>query len=287
MDLVIMAAGKGSRFGGLKQLCPVGVNGEFIIDYNIYDAIKAGFKRIIIIIRKEYQELFEETINKRIKNVPIIYVYQTSELNGINRNKPWGTAHALYMIKDVVSDKFAIINGDNWYGVDCFKKLYDALINSKENNINLVGYEIIKTLTNDKEVKRGLIFRENNQEIIKESLVYKDNDVIIARDLKTKEKVKVNKNTLVSTNAWAFNKRIFNLLEKYMYEFKVNTLDISNDEFMLPDVISKMVLNDNFNLNVVKSDADWYEITYPEDADYIRIKVEEKIKKGFYPLNLW
>ena len=287
MDLVIMAAGKGSRFGGLKQLCPVGVNGEFIIDYNIYDAIKAGFKRIIIIIRKEHQELFEKTINKRIKNVPIIYVYQTSELNGINRNKPWGTAHALYMIKDVVSDKFAIINGDNWYGVDCFKKLYDALINSKENNINLVGYEIIKTLTNDKEVKRGLIFRENNQEIIKESLVYKDNDVIIARDLKTKEKVKVNKNTLVSTNAWAFNKRIFNLLEKYMYEFKVNTLDISNDEFMLPDVISKMVLNDNFNLNVVKSDADWYEITYPEDADYIRIKVEEKIKKGFYPLNLW
>ena len=287
MDLVIMAAGRGARFGGLKQLCPVGLNGEFIIDYNIYDAIKAGFKRIIIIIRKEYQELFEETINKRIKNVPIIYVYQTSELNGINRNKPWGTAHALYMIKDVVSDKFAIINGDNWYGVDCFKKLYDALINSKENNINLVGYEIIKTLTNDKEVKRGLIFRENNQEIIKESLVYKDNDVIIARDLKTKEKVKVNKNTLVSTNAWAFNKRIFNLLEKYMYEFKVNTLDISNDEFMLPDVISKMVLNDNFNLNVVKSDADWYEITYPEDADYIRIKVEEKIKKGFYPLNLW
>ncbi len=287
MDLVIMAAGRGARFGGLKQLCPVGLNGEFIIDYNIYDAIKAGFKRIIIIIRKEHQELFEKTINKRIKNVPIIYVYQTSELNGINRNKPWGTAHALYMIKDVVSDKFAIINGDNWYGVDCFKKLYDALINSKENNINLVGYEIIKTLTNDKEVKRGLIFRENNQEIIKESLVYKDNDVIIARDLKTKEKVKVNKNTLVSTNAWAFNKRIFNLLEKYMYEFKVNTLDISNDEFMLPDVISKMVLNDNFNLNVVKSDADWYEITYPEDADYIRIKVEEKIKKGFYPLNLW
>ena len=129
MDLVIMAAGKGSRFGGLKQLCPVGVNGEFIIDYNIYDAIKAGFKRIIIIIRKEHQELFEKTINKRIKNVPIIYVYQTSELNGINRNKPWGTAHALYMIKDVVSDKFVIINGDNWYGEDCFKKLYDALIN--------------------------------------------------------------------------------------------------------------------------------------------------------------
>lgn len=287
MDLVIMAAGKGSRFGGLKQLCPVGVNGEFIIDYNIYDAIKAGFKRIIIIIRKEHQELFEKTINKRIKNVPIIYVYQTSELNGINRNKPWGTAHALYMIKDVVSDKFAIINGDNWYGEDCFKNLYDALINSKENNINLIGYEIIKTLTNDKEVKRGLIFRENNQKIIKESLVYKDNDVIIARDLKTKEKVEVNKNTLVSTNAWAFNKRIFNLLEKYMYEFKVNTLDISNDEFMLPDVISKMVLNDNFNLNVVKSDADWYEITYPEDADYIRIKIEGKIKKGIYPLNLW
>lgn len=287
MDLVIMAAGKGSRFGGLKQLCPVGVNGEFIIDYNIYDAIKAGFKRIIIIIRKEHQELFEKTINKRIKNVPIIYVYQTSELNGINRNKPWGTAHALYMIKDVVSDKFAIINGDNWYGEDCFKKLYDALINSKENNINLIGYEIIKTLMNDKEVKRGLIFRENNQEIIKEALVYKDNDVIIAKDLKTKEKVKVNKNTLVSTNAWAFNKQIFSLLKKYMYEFKVNTLDISNDEFMLPDVISKMVLNDNFNLNVVKSDADWYEITYPEDADYIRIKIEEKIKKGFYPLNLW
>ena len=191
------------------------------------------------------------------------------------------------MIKDVVSDKFAIINGDNWYGEDCFKNLYDALINSKENNINLIGYEIIKTLTNDKEVKRGLIFRENNQKIIKESLVYKDNDVIIARDLKTKEKVEVNKNTLVSTNAWAFNKRIFNLLEKYMYEFKVNTLDISNDEFMLPDVISKVVLNDNFNLNVVKSDADWYEITYPEDADYIRIKIEEKIKKGIYPLNLW
>jgi choline kinase len=287
MDLVIMAAGRGTRFGGLKQLCPVGVNGEFIIDYNIYDAIKAGFKRIIIIIKKEHQELFEKTLNKRIKKIPIIYVYQTSELNGMNRIKPWGTAHALYMVKNVVSDKFALINGDNWYGEDCFIKLYDTLINNKENNINVIGYEIIKTLMNDKEVKRGVIFRENNQDIINESLVYKSNGYLYAKDLKNKEEVKVDKNALVSTNAWAFNKRIFSLLEKYMHDFKVNTLDISNDEFMLPDVISKIVLNDNFILNVVKSNADWYEITYPEDADYIRIKIKEKIKNGIYPLNLW
>ncbi len=219
MDLVIMAAGMGSRFGGLKQTQAVGHNGEFIIDYSIYDAIKAGFKRIIFIIRKENLDIFEETIGKRIKNyIEVLYVFQDMsnlpiKLERNERVKPWGTGHALLSIKDIVKGKFVIINADDFYGRDAFLQMANYLKNN--DNYALVGYKLINTLSKNGCVSRGVcsykdgfLDRLNERlgvQIRNDELTYIENDEI---------KV-IDKNSNVSVNFFGLDDQIFKYAEQY------------------------------------------------------------------------
>ena len=231
MDLVIMAAGMGSRFGGLKQIEPIGPNGEFIIDYNIYDAIQNGFDRVVLIIKKEQEEIFRETIGKRLEHhVKVEYVYQEPNIPGvtIERTKPWGTAQAILCTKDTVKGPFAVINSDDYYGADCFKVLHDFLVNIKPNECGTVGYNVLKTITESGSVKRGVLEEKDNIVTkITESLIEKKDNKIYATKLGTTETIEIPSTTRVSMNALAFTQDIFKHLETGLKHFIETAKDLT------------------------------------------------------------
>ena len=201
MQLLIMAAGMGSRFGGLKQIAPMGPNDEFIIDYSIYDAIKEGFSKVVFIIKEENYDIFKETIGSRVEpHVPVEYVFQ--KLENIpdfvkipeERIKPWGTAHAIYCAKEAITEPFLVINADDFYGNDAFKVAADFLKNSKEKEYATIGYEAIKTMTENGSVKRGVIFsNENKLDSIVESSIIEDGNKIACTPLNGAEPFKIEK----------------------------------------------------------------------------------------------
>ncbi len=292
MDLVIMAAGMGSRFGGLKQTQAVGHNGEFIIDYSIYDAIKAGFKRIIFIIRKENLDIFEETIGKRIKNyIEVLYVFQDMsnlpiKLERNERVKPWGTGHALLSIKDIVKGKFVIINADDFYGRDAFLQMANYLKNN--DNYALVGYKLINTLSKNGCVSRGVcsykdgfLDRLNERlgvQIRNDELTYIENDEI---------KV-IDKNSNVSVNFFGLDDQIFKYAEQYFIQFLTNPdTDLLKSEFYLPVIIQNMIDANIIKMKVIETNDIFCGITYKEDLDELKRHIDNLIIDGIYPENLW
>ena len=213
MDLVIMAAGMGSRFGGLKQIEKFGPNGEFLIDYSIYDAIKYGFKRVVFIIKKENEEIFKSTIGKRVEShIPVEYVFQDMEdipvklSENFERIKPWGTAHAIYCCRNVVKENFAIINADDFYGADAYRAASEFLNSNKdEKTFGMVGYEIKNTLSETGSVKRGVCnFKDGYLTSLTESSVAKEGKGIIAKPLSGEPSFKVDDNSICSMNMFLF-----------------------------------------------------------------------------------
>lgn len=292
MDLVIMAAGMGSRFGGSKQTQIIGNNDEFIIDYSIYDAIKAGFNRVIFIIRKENFESFEESIGKRIKKyIEVLYVFQDIfnipiKLENKNRIKPWGTGHALLSIKDVVKDKFVIINADDFYGRDAFIKIFDYL--KSNENYALVGYKLINTLSKNGSVSRGICSYKDGYldklnekldvQIRNNKLTYIEND-----EIKT---IKIDTN--VSVNFFGLDTRIFKYAEQYFIQFLTNpNTDLLKSEFYLPTIIQNMIDENIVKMKVIETDDVFCGITYKEDLEELKNHVNNLINKGVYPDKLW
>ena len=230
MTLVIMAAGMGSRFGGLKQVEPVGPNGEFILDYSIYDAIKAGYKKVVFIIKEENYELFRETIGKRIeKKIKVEYAFQRIENvpNGVKvpetRVKPWGTSHAILSAKNYINEPFTVINADDFYGYDPFVKIKNFFEENKdENKYAMIGYKTINTMSKNGSVKRGICSKDDNNMLNKlvESSIEEKEGKIIATPLEDKNsEFEITKDTLVSMNFFGFNPSIFKYLEEEMTEF--------------------------------------------------------------------
>ena len=224
--LLIMAAGMGSRFGGLKQIEPIGPNGEFIIDYSIYDAIKSGFTKVVFIIKEENFELFKDTVGKRIESkIPVEYVFQKMEFlpEGYNvpegRVKPWGTAHAILCAKDVIHEPFLVINSDDFYGSDAFRvasEFMDEEHKSDKEEFSLIGYKVVNMLTENGSVKRGVCMMESNKLLgIKESKVEQKEGVIEAEPLNGEATFTVTPDTLVSMNMLGFTPDIFNYIEKH------------------------------------------------------------------------
>ena len=222
--LLILSAGMGSRFGGLKQLEPVGPSGEFIIDYSIYDAIRCGFNKIVFIIKKENYEIFRETIGKRIEDkIDVKYVFQ--ELSNLpsgysvpdNRIKPWGTAHAILCAKDVINEPFAIINADDFYGKDAYRvisEFMDKKHDGSKEEFGLVGYKVINTLTLNGTVKRGVcVLHDNHLVSLDESVIEKRDNDIYATSLVTNNEYKITNDTLVSMNMMSFTPNIFKYIE--------------------------------------------------------------------------
>lgn len=298
MNLVVMAAGMGSRFGGLKQLTPVGKNGEFLIDYSIYDAILCGVEKVIFIIRKEHDSLFRETIGKRIeKKIKVEYVYQ--DMNdlpcecpkNIKREKPWGTGHALYSARYAINSSFIIINSDDFYGRESFKIISEFLKNNQtdiKKHYAMVGYYLKNTLSNNGTVTRGICEVDNNYYLARitetKNINHQDNKIFYTIDDK---KYIIPDNTMVSVNLFGFTKDILEDVEGYLKDFFKTEDNLENAEFYLPTIVRKSIEDKKADMKVLNTNSNYFGMTYKEDLEELKIKIRKLIENGVYPDNLW
>ena len=295
--LLIMAAGMGSRFGGLKQATPFGPNGEFIIDYSIYDAIKCGINKVVFIIKEENYVLFRDTVGKRIEDkVEVHYVFQN--LDNVpskyeipsDRVKPLGTAHAILCAKDVINEPFVVINSDDFYGRDAYLKIskfLDEEHDGSKEQFGLVGYDVINTLTENGSVKRGVCEINNNKLVgLTESKIEDIDGIIKCETLSDGRTFTIEKDTKVSMNMFAFNPSIFKYLEeKFIYFLEHNNL--LKDEYLIPDVLSTGVSEGYCDVTIIPTTAKWAGVTYKEDTNSVINFINNLIEKGEYKYNLW
>ena len=296
ISLVIMAAGIGSRFGrGIKQLEPVGPNGEIIMDYSIYDAIKSGFNKIIFIIRKDIEKDFKEVIGNRIEkiceklNVEVYYTYQ--ELENIpndfkapkDRKKPWGTGHAVLSCKDIIREPFVVINADDYYGKDSFKNMYEFL--SKNNNeFCMAGFKLKNTLSDNGGVTRGICQIDKNDyltEIIETSNIIKVGERAVVED----REIDINSN--VSMNMWGLTPKFINTLEQGFIEFLEKEVNNTKSEYLLPIFIGELLKENRIKVKVLETKDKWFGVTYKEDKEFVKNSFKELIAKGEYKENLF
>ena len=294
MTLLILAAGMGSRFGGLKQMEPMGPNGEFIIDYSVYDAKKAGFNKIVFVIKEEMYEDFKNTIGKRVEDkIDVEYVFQKMEDIPISmdfeRVKPWGTGHAILECKDVINEPFAIINADDFYGRNSFIKAYQFLKNEiNDKQFGLIGYRACNTITENGSVKRGVCEIENNNLVgIDESSIERIDDHIHCKSLVDGKEYDVELNRLVSMNMLLFTPKIFNYLERDFVNFLNGMKDKEKDEFLIPEVVDQHIKSGDVSVKVIETDSVWYGVTYKEDKDSVKDAINNLINNGEYNKNLW
>ena len=299
ITLVILAAGMGSRFGGLKQITPLGPNDEFIIDYSVYDAIKAGFSKIVFLIKEENYDIFKETIGARVEpHIPVEYSFQKNDNLPVGyeipetRQKPLGTAHAILCCKDKVHEPFMIINADDFYGRDAFLKGAEFLKNVKEEKpypYGMIGYLVENTITENGSVKRGVCEVENGYLTkITESKVEKIDGKIIASPLNGAEPFEVAKTDTVSMNMLLFTPSIFNYIEDHFQEFLDENKDsLDTCEYLIPDVLFKTIKENYATVSVIKTSATWYGVTYKEDAEGVKESLKRLVKIKEYPNNLW
>ena len=297
LTLVVMAAGIGSRFGGLKQLTPVGPSGEFIIDYSVYDAIYAGFNKVVFVIKKENLDDFKNTIGNRMsKSIKVEYVFQSNEVlpNGysinVEREKPLGTAHAVYCTKDVVSEPFVVITADDFYGRDAFVQAANFLKNNYDinsTNYAMVSYSIGKVINDKSSVKRGICRVVNGKlDSIVESSVEKINGEIIATSINSFQSFKVSEDTPTSMSFFIFYPSLFKFLERDLIAFLKNS-DLENKEFFLPDVVDKIIKNNEGSVSVLNTNATWYGVTYKEDLEKVKSAINKLINDKVYNKSLW
>jgi len=301
MTLFVLAAGLGSRYGGLKQIDPMTPHGEFIIDFSVFDAVRAGFNRVVFIIKEENYEVFRETIGDRIEGkVKVEYAFQAldkfvpAEYIPEGRTKPWGTFHALLCAKEYLNEPFAVINADDFYGADAYRKAAEFLrkVGEKKDNSSfaMVGYRLGNTLTDAGSVARGICETDENsvlKVITERTKIFKDPAGARFEDEDGKT-VYLAPDTIVSMNFWAFTPEVFTYAEKYFTEFlKSEKKDPLKAECYLPTVVGQMI-NDNLcDVTVLETSAKWYGVTYHEDKEGVTAKIREMVRDGEYPDGLW
>ncbi len=294
--LIILAAGMGSRYGGLKQLDEVGPNGEAIIDYSLYDAIQTGFGKVVFVIRTDFQEAFKEKFEPKLKGrIEVDYVYQSLDKipSGISvnpeREKPWGTGHALLMAETIVKEPMAVINADDFYGRQAYKVMADFLTSSKdENEYSMVGYNIENTLSEFGTVSRGVCETDSkgNLSSITERLkIKKDQEGIF--DYEKDERFPIKEGTPVSMNFWGFKPSVFDYLHKGFREFLIIHGNKLKSEYFIPLLINENIISGKIRTRVLECDAVWFGITYQEDKPFVQQKIKSLLKRGEYPEKLW
>ena len=296
--LLIMAAGMGSRFGGLKQIEPFGPNGEFIIDYSIYDAIKAGFNKVVFIIKEENYDIFKETIGKRVEpHVKVEYVFQNNDNIPKKyqellktRKKPLGTAHAILCAKDKINEPFAIINSDDFYGRDAYMKASNYLSDIEDNHYGLIAYRLGNTLTENGAAKRGVCKVNENNELITiiESNTELDGDKVNVSPLDGSPSFEVSKDTIASMNMLLFTPSLFKILEEKLPIFLEDNKDaIDSCEFLIPIVLNELLEENKVTVDVIETTSTWYGVTYKEDKELVVNAIDKMIKEGIYNNNLY
>lgn len=300
--LVIMAAGMGSRYGGLKQIDPVNDEGDIIIDFSIFDAVRAGFEKIVFVIKKEIEKEFKEVIGSRIeKNVEVEYVYQQLYKlpDGFSvpegRIKPWGTGHAVLCCSDVIDGPFAVINADDYYGVEAFKEIYDYLSSFSDDEkyrFAMVGYLVENTLTDFGYVSRGVCTVDKDQMLVdiheRTHIEKRDGGAAYTED-DGKTWHKIPEGSTVSMNMWGFSEGFMNELKERFVPFLEETI-VNNPlkgEYFLPFVVDALVKEGKATVKVLKSQDRWYGVTYKEDKAVITKAIGDMKKEGKYPEKLW
>ena len=300
MTLVIMAAGMGSRYGGLKQIDPVGRHGEFILDYSVYDAVKAGFDKVVFIIKKESLDVFRETVGKRLEKViPVEYAFQeiTEVPEGVKvpegRTKPWGTAHAVWSCRNLVDGPFAVINADDFYGREAFRLLHDFFLEQPEDTSKyhycMAGYLLRNTLTENGHVARGVCTADNGYlTTVTERTKIQRNQGQTQFYEEGQGWTDIDENSIVSMNCWGFTPDIFGEIELQMQKFfKDSTDGLAKKEFFLPSVVQELMDAGKCDVKVMDTPAKWYGVTYHEDKEKIVAFIEQMIGEGVYPETLW
>ena len=306
ITLVILAAGMGSRFGGLKQIEPMGPNGEFIIDYSIYDAIKAGFTKVVFLIKEENYDIFKETIGSRVEpHIKVEYAFQKNDNVPLfyeelkERQKPLGTAHAILCCNEKVNEPFMIINADDFYGRDAFIKGAEFLKNIQDeipHQYGMIGYLVKNTITENGAVKRGVCNVENGYltKLTESSVGRIEDGTILATPLdESLESFTAQEDDTVSMNMLLFDTSIFKYIEKKFPSFlEKNKEKLDKCEFLIPDVLFESI-NEGFSTcKVIPTTATWYGVTYKEDAESVKESIKKLVKtkddeNGDYPLHLW
>lgn len=277
--LVVMAAGMGSRFGGLKQMEPVGPNGEFLMDFSAFDAKEAGFDKVVFVIKKEMEDDFNRIVGERVKKyIDIDYVFQTMDDLPDGRQKPWGTGHAILCCRDKVKTPFAIINADDYYGKNAYTEINKFLQTASGSSYAMVAYDLAQTTTENGTVTRGICMIEDGYlSGIRETKGIKGfeycedgvNTVALPND------------TVVSMNLWGFTPEIFDYLDREFVNFKKNN-DILKDEYLIPGVVDTLIKSGEATVKVLRSPDRWYGMTYREDKETVAAAMKEMVECGLY-----
>lgn len=278
--LVVMAAGMGSRFGGLKQMEPIGPNGEVLLDFSVYDAKKAGFNKVVFIIKEEIEKDFKEIVGKKIEKViDVDYVMQDMTILPEGRKKPFGTSHAILCCKDTVKEPFAVINADDYYGANAFYEIHEHLVNAKDFDFCMVAYELDKTLSENGTVARGICD-------VKDGFL---KDVVERTKINSKGQftedgeswTQLPMDSKVSMNLWGFTPALFAELEKEFDSF-LQTADLQKDECLIPSMVDKLVKNGTATVKVYTNKDKWYGITYREDKEAVQAAIKAFCDQGLY-----
>lgn len=294
--LLVLAAGMGSRYGGFKQIDPIGPCDETIIEYSIYDAIAAGFGKVVFVIRegfeKEFKTLFSaklagkievDYVNQEIANVPEGCTYN------LEREKPWGTGHAILMAKDCIDEPFAAINADDYYGAGAFSTMADFLMNSvSEHEYGMVGYQLANTISENGSVSRGVCAANSSEhlETVVERTHIKNTEKGIA--YKEGEKwVPLAGETTVSMNFWGFTPQLFDHLEDQFRFFLGNSGQELKSEFFIPSVVAELIEKGDVGVRVLRSNSKWFGVTYREDREEASKAILNLVEQGIYPAQLW
>lgn len=295
--LVVLAAGMASRYGSMKQTQGFGPNGETIMEYSIYDAIRAGFGKVVFLIREEFETMFRENFGDKLQGkIKVEYAFQ--ELHKFlgdhalpaERKKPWGTAHAVLCCKGIVNEPFAVINADDFYGRDGFVKAYDFLTGAAAaDKAAIIGYELKKTLSDNGSVSRGVCNVDANGNLVdineRTSIYRNDKGVITYEDAEGLHEV--SENASVSMNFFGFHPNFIDYCERYFGEFLDASINEPKSEFFIPLVVDKIVKSGDVSVNVIPTSAQWFGVTYKEDAPGVQASIDRLVASGEYPLSLW
>lgn len=297
--LLVLAAGMGSRYGGLKQIDPIGPNGEIIIDYSIFDAVKAGFGKVVFVIRKDIEDMFKEHIGSRFEGIiPVEYAFQQLDDLPVGfgvpegRTKPWGTGHAIYAARNVVKEPFAVINADDFYGKSAYKLIAEKLSKTKDSEIadySMVGFVLSNTLSENGFVSRGVCELGSNN--ILDTVVERTNIIKTATGaeatLENGDKLPLTGTEVVSMNFWGFTPSLFTHLEVMFTDFLKNRGSELKSEFYIPSVVADLIKEGKASAQVLTSTDSWFGVTYPEDKEQVVKSVRALVEEGIYPNKLF
>ena len=294
--LLILAAGMGSRYGGIKQMDSFGPSGETIIDYSIYDAIRSGFGKVVFIIREDFSEAFKDLFEPKLKGkIKTEYVMQEMDsytegfLSVEKRAKPWGTAHAVLCAKEVINEPFAVINADDFYGRDAFEKAAKFLTTEvSPKKYCIIGYQLSKTLSENGTVSRGVCDVDANGSLVsiaERTKIFPENDKIFY--IETALKVPLPSDTPVSMNFWGFDPNVFDFIQKLFIKFLQENDENPKAEFFIPIIGDAYIHEDKGEIKVIPTLSQWFGVTYKEDAPGVKESIHALIEKGEYPDSLY